>query len=84
MSSRDDRGMSGGGDLSGGMGGRMSGGMGNSMSGGGMSGGNMGMNTAASNVHGISPQILQQLNIDPSHVTNQVFVANVRLFLCFL
>lgn len=53
------------------------------MRGGGNYGGNGSMNMGGQNMmggcntHGISPNVLQQLNIDPKHVTNQVFIANV-------
>ena len=67
------------GDMRGGGGGN---GMGGGNFGGNMSGSmNMGGQNMMSgcNTHGISPSVLQQLNIDPKHVTNQVFIANVRL-----
>ena len=49
---------------------------GGNMGGGGMNIGGQNM-MGCGNVHGISPSVLQQLNIDPKIVTNQVFIANV-------
>ena len=81
----DMRGAPGGGNMGMG-GGNMNMGMGSGMNmgmGGGMNMGSTNMGGTGSmgmGASGISPQILQQLNIDPGNVTSQVFIANVRIF----
>ena len=78
----DMRGAPGGGNMGMG-GGNMNMGMGSGMNmgmGGGMNMGSTNMGGTGSmgmGASGISPQILQQLNIDPGNVTSQVFIANV-------
>ena len=75
--------MGGGGNMGGG-GGMGGGGVnmgGMNMGGGNMNmGGGMNMNLSQANLPpGLTPQICAQYNIDPDHITNQVFVANVSI-----